>query len=171
MATDPAESSAQPSESTATDTSAVEALAAMMRAAVPMVSTLDVQFLELEGDRAVLRLPDSAAYRNHIGGPHAGAMFTLGESASGALVMAHFGSLLGQVTPLAVEASIRYVKVAMGEVTATALLRGSVAEALATLDRGERPEFSVDVELSTGDGDERLVTAVMTVLWTLRPQR
>ncbi|MBI1376158.1 MAG: DUF4442 domain-containing protein [Frankiales bacterium] len=150
-------------------TTALADVAAGLRAAVPLVSTLGLEFLSLEGDTAVLRLPDQEPFRNHIGGPHAGAMFTVGESASGALVIAHFGPLLAEVTPLAVEATIRYLKVAMGPVTATATLRGSVAEAMAALDRGERPEFSVDVELSTGEGDERLVTGAMTVLWTLRP--
>jgi uncharacterized protein (TIGR00369 family) len=149
----------------------LDAVRVGLPASVPMVATLDLEFLDLAHDRAVLRLPDNAPYRNHIGGPHAGAMFTLAESASGALVLANFGDLLAEVTPLAVEATIRYLKVAMGPVTATATLGAAASDVLATLEAGERPEFTVEVELSTGEGDERLVTGSMSVLWTLRPNR
>jgi hypothetical protein len=61
--------------------------------------------------------------------------------------------------------------VARGPVTATATTSSTVEEALATLSAGGRPEFTVDVELTTGEGDERLVTGAMTVLWTLKPTR
>jgi acyl-coenzyme A thioesterase PaaI-like protein len=140
-------------------------------ASVPMVATLELEFVELSYDRAVLRLPDLAPYRNHIGGPHVGAMFTLAESATGALILANFGDLLGEVTPLAVDSSIRCVKVALGPVTATATMSTTAAAVLATLQTGERPEFTLHVELTTGEGDERLVTGEASVLWTLRPQR
>jgi uncharacterized protein (TIGR00369 family) len=149
----------------------LDAVRVGLPASVPMVATLGIEFVDLALDRAVLRLPDDPGYRNHIGGPHAGAMFTLAESASGALVLANFGDLMGEVTPLAVEAAIRYLKVALGPVTATATLDVSPAQVLEVLATGERPEFTVAIELSTGEGDERLVTALMTVLWTLRPHR
>ena len=103
-----------------------------------------------------------------MGGPHAGAMFSLGESASGAVVLLHFGATLGRATPLAVGATIRYLKLALGPVTATATLGRPVAEVLGELDAGERPEFDVAVQLTTEDGT---VTGEMTVLWTLRPNR
>ncbi len=149
----------------------LDAVRVALPASVPMVATLELEFVALELERAVLRLPDLLPYRNHIGGPHAGAMFTLAESASGALVLANFGDLMAEVTPLAVEATIRFLKVALGPVTATAVLGATATDALATLARGERPEFTVDVELSTGEGEERLITGAMTVLWTLRPIR
>jgi acyl-coenzyme A thioesterase PaaI-like protein len=138
---------------------------------VPMVTTLGIEFLDLALDRCVMRLPDAAAYRNHVGGPHAGAMWTLAESASGALVFANFGDLMADVTPFPVEATIRFLKVAMGPVTATATLGSAASDAVATLESGKRPEFPVEIELSTGEGDERLVTGAMTVTWTLKLNR
>ena len=140
-------------------------------AMVPMVTTLDLEFLDLGYDHAVLRLPDSPAYRNHLGAPHAGAMFTLAESASGALVFVHFGDLMADVTPFPVEATIRFLKVALGPVTATATLGAAAADAVATLESGKRPEFPVEIELTTGEGDDRLVTGAMTVTWTLKLNR
>jgi acyl-coenzyme A thioesterase PaaI-like protein len=139
-----------------------------LQAAVPFVRTLGLEEVELTADHAVLRLPDVESQRNHVGGPHAGAMFSLGESASGAVVLQRFGATLGRATPLAVGASIRYLKLALGPVTATATLGRTASDVLAELDAGERPEFEVHVVLATEDGT---VTGEMTVLWTLRPNR
>ncbi|MFE3945173.1 DUF4442 domain-containing protein [Streptomyces sp. NPDC059118] len=138
----------------------------MLVATVPMARTLNLEFLETTADRAVVRLPDQAEYHNHIGGPHAGAMFTLAESASGAIVIAAFGDQLSRAVPLAVKAEIGYKKLAKGVVTATATLGRPVAEVIAELDAGERPEFPVVIEIRSEDG---AVTGEMTVVWTLRP--
>lgn len=138
----------------------------MVAATVPMVRTLNLEFLESTAERAVVRLPDQADFHNHVGGPHAGAMFTLAESASGAIVIAAFGDQLTRAVPLAVKAEIGYTKLAMGEVTATATLGRPVADVVAELDEGKRPEFPVTIEIQRVDG---AVTGEMTVVWTLRP--
>ena len=144
---------------------------ATMPRTVPMVATLGLEFLVLSDDHAVLRLPDDPVYRNHVGGPHAGAMFTVAETASGALVLAHYGELLDVLTPLPIEATVRYLKVALGPVTATARFAEPIDDVLARFEAGERPEFVIDVELTTGEADERLVTGSMSIRWTLRPRR
>ncbi|MEU2157061.1 DUF4442 domain-containing protein [Streptomyces sp. NPDC019396] len=138
----------------------------LLLATVPMARTLDLEFLESTAERAVVRMPDQADYHNHVGGPHAGAMFTLAESASGAIVIAAFGEQLSRAVPLAVKAEIGYKKLAMGVVTATATLGRPAAEVIAELDAGVRPEFPVEVAITREDG---AVTGEMTVLWTLRP--
>ncbi|MFD7619159.1 DUF4442 domain-containing protein [Streptomyces sp. NPDC059802] len=138
----------------------------MLVATVPMARTLNLEFLETTAERAVVRLPDQAEYHNHIGGPHAGAMFTLAESASGAIVIAAFGDQMSRAVPLAVKAEIGYKKLAKGVVTATATLGRPVAYVIAELDAGERPEFPVAIEIHRADG---AVTGEMTVVWTLRP--
>ncbi|MGC4804697.1 DUF4442 domain-containing protein [Micromonospora sp. DT233] len=148
-------------------------VAAGVLAAVPFARTLGIEFVEVApeaqgGVRAVVRLPDSSAHHNHIGGPHAGAMFTLGETASGAVVMAAFGELLDRAVPLAVRAEIAYRKVALGPVLATARLGRPAPEVVAELEDGRRPEFPVEVEIATEDGTP---TGAMTVTWTLRPNR
>jgi uncharacterized protein (TIGR00369 family) len=138
----------------------------MLVATVPMARTLNLEFLETTAERAVVRLPDQPDYHNHIGGPHAGAMFTLAESASGAIVIAAFGDQLSRAVPLAVKAEIGYKKLAKGVVTATATLGRPVADVVAELDEGKRPEFPVGIEIRREDG---AVTGEMTVVWTLRP--
>lgn len=146
---------------------------AFLAATVPMVRTLNLEFPAVTAGRAVARLPDQAAFHNHLGGPHAGALFTLAESASGAVVLASFGEQLSRAVPLAVRAEISYVKLARGPVTATAVLGHPAAGIVAELDAGHRPEFPVTVvirrEDGDGDGEEGVVTAEMTVVWTLRP--
>ncbi|MFC4564057.1 DUF4442 domain-containing protein [Nocardiopsis mangrovi] len=134
-------------------------------AAVPFARTLGVEFVDLDHGHAVLRLPDRQDHHNHIGGPHAGAMFTLAESASGAIVLAAFGDRLDRAVPLAVSAEIHYARRAMGDVVADARLGRDPREVVAELDAGARPEFPVEIELRTADGT---VTGSMTVVWTLK---
>src|SRR4051812_41252431 len=94
----------------------LSALAAELRKAVPFVRTLGLEYLEIGPDRAVLRLPDDAAHHNHVGGPHAGALFTLAESAAGAVVLAALFDQLSRGTPLVVRAEIGYQKARQGPV-------------------------------------------------------
>ncbi|MEI5102371.1 DUF4442 domain-containing protein [Streptomyces sp. PmtG] len=138
----------------------------MLAATVPMARTLNLTFLETSPERAVVALPDQADYHNHVGGPHAGAMFTLGETASGAIVLAAFGDQLSRAVPLAVRADIAYKKLAKGPVKATATLGRPVADVIAELDAGQRPEFPVAIAITREDG---AVTGEMSVTWTLRP--
>jgi acyl-coenzyme A thioesterase PaaI-like protein len=139
---------------------------AFLQETVPMVRTLNLEYLETTAERAVLRMRDQPAFHNHLGGPHAGAMFTLAESASGAIVFVAFGDQLSRAVPLPVHAEIDFEKVARGTVTATAELGRPVADIIAELDAGQRPEFPVRVRIQREDG---AVTGEMTVVWTLRP--
>jgi Uncharacterized protein, possibly involved in aromatic compounds catabolism len=147
-------------------------LAATMTATVPFARTLGITYEAVsvadDGVTVVCALPDVVDHHNHVGGPHAGAIFSLGETASGAVVMAAFGDQVGRATPLAVRAEIGYRKLAMGEVRATARLGRPVADVLAELDAGQRPQFEVPVEVVTVDGT---VTTEMRVVWTLRLNR
>ena len=140
--------------------------------AVPFARTLKISIPEVSTDdgdvRAVAELPDDPAAHNHIGGPHAGALFTLGETASGTVVMAAFGDQLGRAVPLVVRADISYRKLAIGPVRASARLDRPVADVVSELDAGARPEFGVRVEIATADGTP---VAEMLVVWTLRPHQ
>ena len=144
----------------------LEAIRTAMPAAVPFVRTLGLEYLQVEAARAVLRMPDRPDLHNHVAGPHAGAMFSLGESASGAVVMGTFGDLLDRATPLAASAEISYVALARGDVVAEARLAGDQEAVRAELAGGGLPKFAVDVEIR--DAGDR-VTARMTVRWALKP--
>ena len=145
------------------------AIRELMPQLVPFVRTLGLEYLELEAERAVLRLSDDPAFHNHVGGPHAGAIFTLAESASGAVVIASFEDLLARVTPLAASAEIAYTRLQKGPVTAEARLGRPEAEVRAELDEtGATVQFPVEVVMRDESGAE---TSRMTIRWALRPQR
>lgn len=142
-----------------------------MLQAVPFARTLNISFISISseaasGVHAVAELPDDVSVHNHIGGPHAGAMYSLAELASGAVVMGTFADQLNHAVPLAVRAEIAYRKLAMGTVRASATLARPPAEVVAELGAGTRPEFPVRVEMTRPDG---VVCAEVTVVWTLRP--
>jgi len=133
---------------------------------VPFVRTLGCTFVELSAERAVLRLPDDPALHNHVGGPHAGAMFTLGESATGAIVLGSFTDLLDHFTPLAYGAQISYRALARGAVTAEATLVTPAAQVREQIDAAGKARFDVAVVIRDESGT---TTGEMTVTWALRP--
>ncbi|OZM82379.1 DUF4442 domain-containing protein [Pseudonocardia sp. MH-G8] len=139
-----------------------------MRESVPWARTVGVEFVETTAERAVVRLPDDPDLRNHVGGPHAAMIFGLAETASGAVALAAFAQVMERATPLPVRSEITYRAVARGQLSAEALLQRPVADVLAELDAGRRPEFEVAVTVR--DADDRETTG-MTVVWTLRPNR
>jgi Domain of unknown function (DUF4442) len=95
-------------------------------------------------------------------------IFGLGETASGAVGLAAFAAAMERATPLVVRSDIAYLKLAKGPLTATAVLDRDPAEVLAELDAGTRPEFTVMVTITDGEGRE---TSRLAVVWTLRPNR
>lgn len=141
------------------------ALPALFRAAVPFAATLGIEYDDVGPGRAVLRLADDPAKHNHIGTLHAGALFTLAESASGVCMMATVADRLSGLTPLAARAEITYRQVARGDVTATATLGSPLEELLATLDATGKVRFPVEVDLTDDRGE---VCAHVTVDWHLR---
>ncbi|MFG1700174.1 YiiD C-terminal domain-containing protein [Nonomuraea sp. NPDC049309] len=135
---------------------------------VPFARTLGIVVETAEDGRAICRVPPRADLANHVGGPHAGVLFTLAESASGAAVLSLFADQLERAVPLPTTATIAFRKIATGEVRASARLAVSREDVLARLDAGERPEFDVEVEITNADG---AVVSTLAVTWTLRPNR
>ncbi|MCF6470222.1 DUF4442 domain-containing protein [Nonomuraea sp. MG754425] len=135
---------------------------------VPFARTLGIVFDAVGDGRAVCHVPDRPDLRNHVSGPHAGVLFTLAESASGAAVLSALGDQLSRAVPLPTTATIEYRKVALGEVRAEARMLADREEIVARLDAGERPVFDVAVSLTDAGG---VVVSSLTVTWTLRPNR
>src|ERR1700743_2712076 len=133
--------------------------------AVPYIAHVGIEVTEMSEGAATAVLPDRPELHNHVGSQHAGALFGVAETASGAAFVGAFAVRMGDVTPLARSAEISYVKVARGRVEAKAELTVPAAEALATLDADGRVDFSVEVELTDGEGD---VVATATVDWNVR---
>ncbi len=145
----------------------VDIVAEGLHRAVPFVRTLNLEFMQVSTSRARVRLPDQAGVHDQVGGPHAGALFTLGESAADALVLANFSRTLDRATPLVVSAEIRFLRLATGGATAEAVLGRSAAAILAELGDGRRPEFDVPVMIRADDDPDAGPAAEMVVRWTL----
>jgi uncharacterized protein (TIGR00369 family) len=136
-----------------------------MSQVVPFVGYLDLRIESIVAGEATVVLPDKPELKNHVGSQHAGALFTVAETASGAAFVGAFAERMGEVRPLARSAEISYEKIAKGEVTARARLGVPAAEALATLDSEGVVQFPCEIELSDGDG---ATVATATVRWHVR---
>ncbi|HEV2813495.1 MAG TPA: DUF4442 domain-containing protein [Solirubrobacteraceae bacterium] len=142
-----------------------DAIRAGLQAAIPYNVHLGLDVAEVAAGRGVVRLPDRAEIRNHVGSQHAGALFSAGEAASGAAFVGAFAERLGDLTPLAEGAEISYRKLAQGVITATARLDTDAEELRAALDEDGVVRFSVEVDLTNAVGD---TVAEMTVRWHVR---
>jgi uncharacterized protein (TIGR00369 family) len=142
-----------------------DAIAQGMTQAVPFAGFLGVEVTSVGAGEAVARLPERQELTNHVGSQHAGALFTVAETASGAAFVGAFAERMGDVTPLARSAEISYEKIAKGPIEASAKLGVDPAAALATLDAEGKVVFPCEVELNDADG-QRVATAV--VQWHVR---
>lgn len=142
-----------------------ETIAKGMTTAIPFAGLLGVEVTNLAEGRAVALLPDRQELTNHVGSQHAGALFTVAETASGAAFVGAFAERMGDVTPLARAADIAYEKIAKGPIEATATLGMAKDEALASLDRDGKVEFPCEVVLSDAEG---IRVATATVRWHVR---
>jgi len=144
-----------------------EAMRAGLEQAVPFNQHLGLEVVELAIGRAVVRLPDDAGLRNHVGSQHASALFAAGQAAAGAALAATFVERLEAVEPLADGAEITYKKIPRAVITATAVLAGTPAELLEELERDGEVRFAIAVGLTDGAGD---VVADMTSRWLVRQE-
>jgi uncharacterized protein (TIGR00369 family) len=136
-----------------------------MSQAVPFVGYLGLEITEVSEGEATVVMPERPELLNHVGSQHAGALFTVAETASGAAFVGAFAERMGNLTPLARSAEISYDKIAEGPITAKARLGISSAKAHEILDAEGKVEFPCDVELTDADGN---AVAAANVRWHVR---
>jgi uncharacterized protein (TIGR00369 family) len=142
-----------------------DAIARGMTQAVPFAGHLGLEITSIAAGEATVVLPERPELTNHVGSQHAGALFTVAETASGAAFVGAFAERLGDVTPLARSAEISYEKIAKGPIEARAKLAVPAAEALSTLDAEGKVVFPCEIELTDASA-QRVATA--TVQWHVR---
>jgi uncharacterized protein (TIGR00369 family) len=143
----------------------LELIAKSMGTAVPYIGHMGIEVTAMADGEATALLPDRPELHNHVGSQHAGALFGVAETASGAAFVGGFAARMGDVTPLARSAQISYLKVARGPIEAKAKLGTPAADALAALDADGRVDFSVEVEMTDAEGT---TVATATVDWNVR---
>ena len=116
---------------------------------------------------ALLRLDAGPELHNHLGGPHAAAIFGLGETTAFVVLLRVFGDLVDAgAVPLVKSSQIGYSAVATGPLLAQGELTGDEASARQALaDRG-RATFDVEVRFRREADD--VETAVATYVMALR---
>ncbi len=137
-------------------------------AAVPFARHVGVQLLEIGDGIASAELDQREEVSNHIGSMHAGAMFTLGEAASGAALAGAFGPDILKMRPVAATANIAYKKIAKGKLTAHAKASRPGAELMAAIEEDGKVAFDIHVDVKDGEGD---TVVEMTVNWYVSKSR
>lgn len=136
--------------------------------AVPFAKYLGVELKEVTRGHAVALLPDRPELLNHIATQHAGALFALGETASGGAMAGAFAPIILEVRPVASEATIHYLKPARGAIEAEATLTGDPDLLMSELQSEGRVRFPVAVALRNAAGDK---VAELEVQWHVSMKR
>lgn len=139
-----------------------DAIRAHLSRSIPFAAHTGVVIDAVGPGTASAHLPASPGTANHIGTPHAGAMFTLGETASGAAMAGAFADILLTLRPVAAEARIGFLKIARGTLTAEAQVSQPADTLRQTLDSAGKVVFDVTVRISDETGAD---VGTMSVAW------
>lgn len=136
--------------------------------AVPFANHVGVKILEVGDGTASAELDQRDETSNHIASQHAGAMFTLGEAASGAAVAGALAPVILEMRPVAATAQIAFKKIAKGTLTAHGRTSRPGAELMAAIRDEGKVAFDVAVDIRDADGE---TVVEMAVNWYVSPQR
>jgi acyl-coenzyme A thioesterase PaaI-like protein len=141
---------------------------AVVHGAQGFVRTLGPRVLSSGRDQTVLRLDAGPELHNHVGGPHAAAIFGLGETAALGVLLETFGDLVeaGRAIPLVKSGNIAFSAIATGPLLASARLVDDEAMARASFE--ERGVATFDVEITFRRESDDAQTAVMTARMAIK---
>lgn len=145
-----------------------ELIKAHLGQAVPYATSTGVELVEITDGVTVARMVHRRETENHIKGQDAGAIFTLGEAASGAAVAGILAPVILQMRPVAVMAEITYRKFAQGTLTATARTSRAGADLMAEIEKQGKTEFDVAIDICDVSGE---TVVEMKVNWYVSPTR
>ena len=135
---------------------------------LPFVRLLGISIDEIGAGTSRVSLPDDPKLHNHLGTQHAGALFTLAETASGAAMAGGFAELILGLRPVAKESRIQYQKLARGATRAEGRVPGDLAALKAQLAQDGKVAFPVAVDVFDAEGT---LAAQVTVDWYLSQKR
>ena len=135
---------------------------------LPFVRLLGISIDEIGAGTSKVSLPDDPKLHNHLGTQHAGALFTLAETASGAAMAGGFAELILGLRPVAKESRIAYQKLARGATRAEGRVPGDLAALKAQLAQDGKVAFPVAVDIFDSEGT---LAAQVTVDWYLSQKR
>ena len=135
---------------------------------LPFVRLLGISIDEIGAGTSRVSMPDDPKLHNHLGTQHAGALFTLAETASGAAMAGGFAELILGLRPVAKESRIQYQKLARGATRAEGRVPGDLAALKAQLAQDGKVAFPVEVDIFDFEGT---LAAQVTVDWYLSQKR
>lgn len=136
--------------------------------AIPLVNTLGIEVTDINAGTGEARLAVRPEIANHLGALHAGAIFTLAETASGAAMAGALGAKVFELRSVAATSTISYKKLAKGLISAKGKTSIPADEINKILRDEGKVRFAVDVELFDEEGD---IVAVVSVDWHVSPRR
>lgn len=142
-------------------------VALLLQSLVPFIGTVGIVIDEVSRGSARATLPYRQAVGNHLGTAHAGAAYTLGETASAAAFLSVFADQLPGAFLALRGATVTHTRAAPGDTVATAVIVGSADEARATYDTTGKADVDVVVTLTVG----ATTTAEITYRWAVRAPR
>ena len=131
---------------------------------VPFFATIGLVLDTVGHGVARARLENRKEITNHLGTLHAGALFTLGEGASGAAVIGAFADIAEDIRALSTKSNITYQNIARGLTLCDATVIEPIDSLRHKLDHEGQVDCNVDVRLFTSS--DKLV-ATMTVTWVI----
>ncbi|TDF35696.1 DUF4442 domain-containing protein [Alteromonadaceae bacterium M269] len=131
---------------------------------VKLAGTAKLKITDLTPQSVTFHQRNKKRVQNHIGGIHAAAMALLAESATGFIVGIN---LPGDKLPLLKTLHVDYLKRAVGDMTAVAILTDEQLEKVKTEEKGE---VSVQVQVSDESGGEP-ISCEMVWAWIPNKKR
>lgn len=135
---------------------------------LPFVRLLGITIDAIGPGTAEVSMPSDEKLNNHLGTSHAGALFTLAETASGAAMAGGFADLIMGLRPVAKESRIQYLKVAKGATRASGRVPGDIGALKAQLKAEGKIAFPVEVDIIDAEGT---LAAKVQVDWYLSEKR
>ncbi len=135
---------------------------------VPYAQHTGIELLSVSDGQGEALLPEQKETLNHIATQHAGALFTLGEAASGAAMAGGFLPVLLSVRPVAANATIQYLALAKGPIHAFAKISDTPKSLLKVLSDTGKVQFKVNISMRD---EAEAEVATMQVDWHVSKAR
>jgi acyl-coenzyme A thioesterase PaaI-like protein len=128
---------------------------ALIESGSPFARTLAPHVISIGGGEVDIEATVPPTLNNHMGGPHAAALFGLAETAAAGIVVSVFEDLVGiGAIPMVKSAEIVYTQVAYGHVSAHATFTGDEAGVRSSYAQRGVAVFPVEVTIANADGAE-----------------
>lgn len=131
----------------------------------PFNCHLGAKLIEWTDDKALIFVKKKRGVQNHVKSVHAGALFTLGETCAGLVIIRNFP--FEKFRPLMSDVRVTYSKQARGDVWGEAVAAlGVMQKAHDVFNSGEVPIIEMTTNIMN---NQKEVIAIVTTIWQVKP--